>query len=67
MAFNKTQYDIEYAKEHITRKFLSFNHDDPNDAALLEWLNSQGKGKVTAYIKRLIVEDMKKAAKNADS
>ena len=56
MAFNKTQYDIEYAKAHITRKFIPFNDTNPEDAVLLAWLAT--KPNVTQYIKGLIKEDI---------
>ena len=56
MAFNKTKYDIEYAKAHIKRKFLPFNDQNPEDAALLRWLEDQGN--ITSYLKRLIKADM---------
>ena len=56
MAFNKTKYDVEYAKKHVKRKFIPFNDQNPEDAELLSWLNRQDN--VTQYIKRLILEDM---------
>ena len=58
MPFNKSDYDIQYAKEHIKRKFIPFNDTNPEDAELLEWLAT--KGNVTAYVKRLIRDDMAK-------
>lgn len=65
MAFNKSQYDMEYAKENVTRRYLCFNKNDPEDQALLLWLSGKGKGNVNAYIKKLILDDMMK--NNADS
>lgn len=62
MPFDKKTYDIEYAKEHVTRKFLAFNKDDPEDAEILAWLNNLGRGNVNGYVKNLIREDMKKQA-----
>ena len=58
MAFNKGQYDIQYAKEHIKRKFIPFNDNNPDDSDLLAWLAT--KDNVTQYIKKLIREDMKR-------
>ena len=58
MPFDKTQYDIDYARKHIKRKFIPFNDTNPEDAILLEWLAS--KENVTQYIKQLIREDMNK-------
>ena len=63
MAFNKTKYDIEYAKANITRKFIPFNKQNPEDAELLSWL--AGQDNVTQYIKALIRDDMTR--KNRDS
>ncbi len=56
MAYNKSKYDQEYAKAHITRKFIPFNDQTPNDAELLSWLS--GIENVTQYIKGLIRADM---------
>ena len=56
MAFDKKAYDKEYAKAHITRKFIPFNDTVPEDAELLAWLAQQGN--VTQYVKGLIREDM---------
>ena len=67
MPFNKGAYDIQYARDNITRKFLCFNNNDEEDKKVLDWLNGKGKGNVNGYVKRLIREDMEKALKNADS
>jgi len=56
MAFDKSAYDKEYAKKHITRKFIPFNDTVSEDAELLAWLAT--KDNVTAYIKGLIRDDM---------
>lgn len=63
MAYNKSKYDQEYAKAHITRKFIPFNDQNTDDAQLLSWLANQDN--VTQYIKRLIRDDMNR--KNPDS
>ena len=63
MAFDKSQYDQEYNKAHITRKFIPFNDTVQDDAIMLEWLASRGN--VTQYIKGLIRDDMARNA--ADS
>ena len=67
MAFNKSAYDQQYAKEHVTRKYLAFNKDDPQDTELLLYLRS--KPNMNAYVKQLIRDDMEreKALFNADS
>ena len=56
MAFDKPQYDKQYAKEHIKRKFIPFNDTVPEDQLILSWLAT--KDNVTAYVKRLIKEDL---------
>ena len=56
MPYNKSEYDKEYAKQHITRKFIPFNDTVPEDVELLEWLSMVGN--VTQYIKRLIRSDL---------
>lgn len=58
MPFNKGKYDTEYNMTNVTRKFIPFNKNNPEDVALLDWVNAKGKGKVTEYIKSLIREDM---------
>ena len=56
MAFDKKAYDMEYAKQNITRKHIPFNLTNKEDADLLAWLNKQEN--VTQYVKRLIREDI---------
>ena len=58
MPFNKSEYDMQYAKEHVTRRYLCFNKDDPEDQELLIWLQGKGKGNMNAYIKQLIKDDL---------
>ena len=59
--FDKNKYDQEYAKTHITRKFIPFNDTVKEDAEMLSWLKA--KGNVTQYVKRLIREDMERTQK----
>ena len=54
--FEKTRYDVEYSKNNVTRLFMSFNRNKPDDIALLDYARTQGN--VTAYIKALIRADM---------
>ena len=56
MPFNKSQYDQEYNKKHITRKFIPFNDTVQDDVEILAWLAT--KDNVTKYVKQLIREDM---------
>ena len=65
--FNKSEYDMEYQKNHKTRMTLWFNNDKDND--ILEWLNGIAINK-SEYIRDLIRQDMsrnnKKAGKKHD-
>ena len=63
MSFNKNKYDQEYNKAHITRKFIPFNDQNPDDSELLSWLS--GVENVTQYVKQLIRDDMSR--KNRES
>ena len=65
MAFNKSQYDTEYNRTHVRRKFIPFNDQNADDMELLSWLAT--KDNVAAYVKKLIREDMEKGQKTADS
>ena len=56
MAFNKSQYDTEYNRKHVRRKFIPFNDQSADDMELLSWLAT--KDNVTAYVKQLIRDDM---------
>lgn len=58
MAFNKSEYDKQYARENIKRKHIPFNQNNPEDMALLDWINRQPNA--TEYIKRLVREDIKR-------
>ena len=58
MPFDKAQYDKEYFRQNITRKFIPFNKTNPDDSELLAWLAT--KENVTAYVKELIRADMEK-------
>ena len=56
MGFNKTQYDVEYAKRYIRRVTIPFNDNNPEDQQMIAWLDKHINK--TAYIKELIVRDM---------
>ena len=64
MAYIKSEYDKEYAKTHITRKFIPFNDTVPEDVELLEWLAT--KGNVTQYVKQLIRADFEEYKSRVD-
>lgn len=59
---DKAAYDIQYAKEHITRKSVTFNDVQEEDRALLAYVNGLNEVFV-AYVKRLIREDMRRKGK----
>lgn len=50
--FDKKKYDIEYAKAHITRKFIAFNDQNPEDKELLDYIATIPN--FTQYVKALI-------------
>ena len=56
MAFDKKQYDEQYQKENVKRKFIAFNLKDPEDQELLSYL--QGIENINRYVKGLIRKDM---------
>lgn len=58
----KYSYDQQYLKENISSVNVPFNKRKPEDQIIYEWLNSRSEGK-TAYIKRLILEDMERGSK----
>ena len=59
---DKAAYDIQYAKEHITRKSVTFNDVHEEDRELLAYVNGLNEVFV-AYVKRLIREDMRRKGK----
>lgn len=56
---NKKAYNKTYSKEHFKGKNLIFNTSNPEDMALLDWIQGQETG--TQYIKNLIRKDMERA------
>ena len=58
----KKHYNQDYAKKNFKCKNLQFNTVIPEDIALFDWVKSQKEGG-TAYIKRLIREDMERTQK----
>lgn len=59
---DKAAYDIQYAKEHITRKSVTFNDVQEEDRELLAYVNGLNEVFVS-YVKRLIREDMRRKGK----
>lgn len=56
---DKKTYDIQYARDNITRKYVQYNSRNPEDVKMLSWCSERPEG-YNAYIKRLIREDMAK-------
>lgn len=56
--FDKSTYDKAYSKNNVTRLFIGFNHNKPDDVALLDWIRK--KDNYSQYIKDLIRQDMNK-------
>lgn len=59
MAFDKKSYDAEYYKKNIFCKRLPFNRSNPEDMAILDFLERQ-QPNATQYLKELIRKDMER-------
>ena len=59
----RTQRQIDYMKsynnQHVKWRKVSFNDKNPEDTIIMDWIDSQNES-TSAYIKRLILEDMEK-------
>lgn len=55
--FDQAEYIRQYQRENRIEKKVTFNRNNPDDMALLEWLQSRPDGMVH-YIKTLIRSDM---------
>lgn len=53
------EYRRSYSKENIRYKRMNFNIKKEEDVKLLDWLNNRPEG-VTAYLKKLILRDIRK-------
>lgn len=60
--FNQQEYVANYNKENIVYRKLSFNRQKPDDMKLLEWIDGQRES-TSAYLKRLVMEDLIAALK----
>ena len=56
--FDQAEYIKQYQREQRIEKKVTFNRNNPDDIALLEWLTTRPDGMVK-YIKGLIRSDMK--------
>lgn len=55
--FDQREYDKTYHREHTIYRKVSFNNSNPDDMRMVEWIDSQPEA-TSAYIRRLILEDM---------
>lgn len=58
--FNQAEYVKRYQRENRIDKKVTFNRNNPDDMAILQWLSSRPNGMVQ-YIKSLIRSDMERA------
>lgn len=65
----RTQHQIDYMKDynnrHVKWRKVSFNDKNPDDMILINWIDSREES-TSAYIKRLVREDMEKQMKGLD-
>lgn len=63
----RTQHQIDYMKDynnrHVKWRKVSFNDKNPDDMILMGWIDSQEES-TSAYIKRLVREDMERRSKD---
>lgn len=57
--FDQTEYIKAYHREHTKYRKMSLNNANPEDIKIMAWLDSRPEG-VSAYLKRLVKEDMGK-------
>lgn len=56
-------YQKKYNRDHVAWRKASFNDKNPDDMILMQWIDSQEE-KTSAYLKRLVREDMKRRGKD---
>lgn len=54
----KSAYDQQYRRDHMSTKLIAFNRDKPEDIALLNYVESKGERMFSPYVKELIRRDM---------
>lgn len=59
----KSAYDQQYRRDHMTTKLIAFNRDKPEDIALLRYVENKGSRIFSAYVKELIRRDMEENEK----
>ena len=60
---NQINYQKQYNNDHVSWRKVSFNDKNPDDMILMNWIDSQEES-TSAYIKRLIREDMENQRKD---
>lgn len=55
--FNQAEYIKEYQRENRITKKVTFNRKNPDDMAMVEWLDNRPEG-IVQYLKSLIRDDM---------
>lgn len=58
----KSAYDQDYRRKHMTTKLIAFNRDKPEDIALLKYVESKGDRMFSPFVKELIRREMEKEA-----
>ena len=60
---NQINYQKRYNNDHVSWRKVSFNDKNPDDMILKTWIDSQEES-TSAYIKRLVREDMERRSKD---
>ena len=63
--FNQKDYINQYVQDNVVYKRVNFSRGNPDDMAMVAWLDAHKGEGISNYLKRLIAEDMKKPQKNA--
>lgn len=65
---NQINYQKRYNNDHVSWRKVSFNDKNPDDMILAAWIDAQkelpSKESTSAYIKRLVREDMERRSKD---
>lgn len=63
--FDQKEYVKEYQRENRIAKKVTFNRKNPDDMAMVEWLDHRPEG-IVQYLKSLIRDDMMATQARAD-
>ena len=65
---NQINYQKQYNNDHVSWRKVSFNDKNQDDMILAAWIDAQkelpSKESTSAYIKRLVREDMERRGKD---